>query len=176
MKTVLKTILIVVFFLFSLIFFLPKENLYYLGLQELQYEKIIINSKTIKDEAFTLKIKDSVIFYDEIQALKIKDINLDVYLLSNTLKISDIALDEMLQQFLPSKIKTLELSYTILDPLVVNIKANLTQAKAYGVFDITTNTIILNIKPSRQFLKLYKELLKNMKKQTNGEYQIEYKL
>jgi len=176
MKLVLKSILIFLIFLYSLVYFLPKENLYYFALEKLQNEKILINSKKIKDKFFSLNIKDSVIFYDSIKALEVSNIDLNIYLFTNSLNISNISLDDMLKRFLPSKIKTLEVSYTILNPLVVNIKANLVQAKVYGIFDITSNTVTLYLKPSKQFLKLYKDILKNMKKQENGEYKIEYKL
>lgn len=176
MKSLLKSLLIFIFFIFALLIFLPKENLYYFALKKAYEEKIFVNSKSIKDDGLSLSIQKSIIYYDDIQALKVENINLNLYLIHNTINIYDIALDDMLRQFLPSKIKSLEISHSILNPLVVDIKANLVQAKAYGSFDILTNTISLNIKPSKQFLVLYKKLLKNMKKLENGEYQIEYKL
>jgi hypothetical protein len=176
MKIFFKVMLILVIFIYSLIYFLPKENIYYFALEKLENNKVSINTQNIKDDKFSLKLNNLIIFYNNIQALKISSMNFNIFLFNNNIQVSNIELDDMLKQFLPSKIKTLEINYSIFNPLFVTINADLIQAKAYGNVDISRKTIILNIKPSKKFLRMYSKLLKNMKKQTNGEYRIEYKL
>ncbi|HIP13019.1 MAG TPA: hypothetical protein EYG97_01010 [Arcobacter sp.] len=176
MKLIFKSLLIFLFFVLSVLVFLPKENLYCLALEKLQNEKILINSKSIKDELLSLNINNSIIYYDGIQACKVSSVGINLYLFENSVNIYNIRLDDMMKQFLPPKIKSLNISHSLFNPLIININANLIQAKAYGSFDISTSTLTLYIKPSKHFVKSYKKLLLNMIKQENGEYKIEYKL
>lgn len=175
-KQILKYILLLGVFLIAFIAFAPKENLYFLLLDSLQKEKIIINSKKIEDRYLEFNIQNSDISYQGIDAVNIEELKIKTCLASSKVIIFNISIDDSMKQFLPSKIKTIKASHSILNPLFIDIKINLVQAKAYGVVDILEQKVILNLIPSQQFLKSYKKLLKQMKKQENGEYKIEYKL
>lgn len=175
-KSFIKYIGILVIFVASLLVFLPKENLYFLLLDKIKQEKVIVKNTKIQDDYYSFKLTNTDILYQGVKAVNIENLNIQTYLVSSKIEVSNIVLDDIAKQFLPSRIKTIQISHSVLDPLAVHIKANLIQAKAYGVFNLTTQTVVLNIIPSKQFIKSYKRLLKNMKKMKNGEYQIEYKL
>jgi len=175
-KNILKFLAIFILFLEALIIFLPKENLYFLALQEAKEHKVFVQNKTITDNYFSFELKNSTISYEGVQAATIENFNISTYLFSSKLKISNIFLDDLVKQFLPSRIKTVQISHSILDPLNIHIKANLIQAKAYGIFSLKLRKFIIYIKPSKQFLRSYKKLLRGAKKQKNGEYKIEYQL
>ena len=175
-KQIFKYILLLAIFLIALIAFAPKENLYFFLLESLQKEKIVVKTKDLEDNYLEFSIKNSEVSYQGIDAVNIKELNIKTYIVKSKIEILNISLDDSMKQFLPSKIKNIQLSHSILNPLFIDIKANLIQAKVYGVVDILEQKVILNLAPSKQFLKSYKKLLRKMKKQKSGEYKIEYKL
>jgi hypothetical protein len=176
MKRLFKILLIVVVFFVSLICLLPKENLYYFVLENLQKQKVLVNSQSLQSKCFSFGALDSTVQYDGIEAVSIKKINIKLYIVQTKLELYNISIDNSLKNILPSEIKKLEIYHSIINPVEVIIKAKLAGAKAYGVFNIVTNTLVLNIDASNKFKRSYSKIIKNMKKQENGEYQIEYKL
>ncbi|WP_164969779.1 hypothetical protein [Arcobacter sp. F2176] len=58
MKKIVKIILYVLFFCFSFILFLPKENFYFLFEKALMKKEIIISQEIIDDKMLYLKITD----------------------------------------------------------------------------------------------------------------------
>lgn len=76
MKKVLKTLLLTLFFILTLIYFFPKENLYFLVEEKLQKEKIIISNETIEFNFIGFFLKDFDLYYDGIKVAKIE--NLDI--------------------------------------------------------------------------------------------------
>jgi hypothetical protein len=175
-KGFIKFIFILAIFLGSLLVFLPKENLYYLALDMLKKEKVVVLNSNIEDKYYKFILSNTNIFYQKINIAKIKHLNIQTYLLSSKIEISNIVLDDIAKQFLPSKIKFVQISHSILKPLEIYIKANSIQAKAYGSINLQNRKVLLNIIPSKQFIRSYGKILKKMKKMKNGEYRFEYKL
>ena len=175
-KSFIKYILVFMVFLGSLLVFLPKENLYFFLLDKIKQEKIVVKNEKIQDDYYSFKLFNTNIFYQGVNGVKIENFNIQTYLFSSKIEIYNIVLDDIAKQFLPPRIKSVQISHSVLDPLVVHIKANLIQAKAYGTLNLKTRKVLLIVNPSKQFLKSYKRLLRKMKKMKNGEYQIEYNL
>jgi hypothetical protein len=74
-----KRICFVVVFLFSLIVFLPKENLYFQLKQQLQKYDISIENEKIVSKLFYLNIKDASLIIKGIDVAKLDDIKIYLY-------------------------------------------------------------------------------------------------
>ena len=71
-KKFLKFIGYFLFFIFMLIFFSPKENLYYLAEKELAKKSILISKESIKDSGFSFNIKKSLQLRQDMRLIIIR--------------------------------------------------------------------------------------------------------
>jgi len=176
MKTIIKLFILIIIFIGSILVFFPKENLYYYGVEKLHKEQIDIETTDIKDNYDGLYLQNTRVLYGGIKALNIQSIDIKTYIYQSSIILKDITINDNFKQFLPSKINYLIFKHTILKPNIIDININSNQIKAYGYIDINKMKLYLYLKPSKYFLKSYKQLLIFMKKEKNGEYKVEYKL
>ncbi len=76
MKKVLRFLLLSLFFIITLIYFFPKENLYFLIEEELQKEKIVISNESINFDFIGFSLEDFDLYYDGIKIAKIDDFDI----------------------------------------------------------------------------------------------------
>jgi hypothetical protein len=150
MRLILKFLTILVIFIYSLLFFLPKENIYYFALQKLHNEKIDIKTKNIEDKYIGINLKNNIIKYEGIKVATIEGISFKTLFFKTDIKINDFKVQKSLKRFLPFDMKCIEISHNILNPLVIDIKL------------------------SKQFDIKDKNIMKYLTKTSNG-YRYEYK-
>ena len=170
MVKVLKTIGFSLFFIASIMFFLPKTNFYYLVENELKKQNIVISNETIIESGFKLDIKDADVFFNSIKSAKVKDIEITSLLFYNSVDITDVKLYALAGSFFPTKIQNITFRYTILNPLNININANGGFGKAKATFSIVDKRLHLTINPSKKMLKRYKKTLRFLTKNKDGAY------
>lgn len=134
---ILRWIILVIFTCFSLVAFLPKQNLYYLVEQELKKYDIILSNEKFTSQLFGFRLKDA------------------------TLHIKGVYI---------SSLENVDVSFLGVDILSKEIGSATTSV------NINTQSIVINFKPTKNFIKKYKIILKYFKKQKMGVYQYEYKL
>ena len=173
MVKVLKYIGYVLFFITMLLFFLPKINLYYLAQQEMQKYEVNISQAKIEEKAFGLEMEHITITYKGIESAEIQKLESAFYLFYNTLNVYSIELSALVESYLPRKIKKLQVIYSVLQPLQINFEAEGEFGFAEGTFTIATRALLVHLKPSKIFLKEYKNSLRVLKKSENGEYYYE---
>jgi len=169
-KKFLKFIGYFLFFIFMLIFFSPKENLYYLAEKELAKKSILISKESIKDSGFSFNIKNAHISMQEIESAIVSDLKIDTFLFFNTINISNIAFANTFKNFLPLNIDSVKISYSILNPLNIVIKSNGGFGNMSGTFNISKRVLNLKIKPSKLMKTKYRQTLRNFRKNKDGEY------
>jgi len=158
------------FFFVMLIVFLPKENLYFALEKELKKENIIIYNETIEEGLFSLDLDESIINFQKIDIAKVDSINFNIYGLYNSLEATNIRLFTFSKNFLPSKISSLKLQYSVLDPLVITIYSKGDFGVLDGRYDFIKKLLQIKVIPSKKMLKEYKNTLRFLKKSQNGEY------
>ena len=173
-KSFLKSIIFFIIFLYLFVAFLPKENLYYFGLEQLKKYSVVVKNETIKEGYFDFELNKADIFFKGINAVHIEKIYLKSLLFDTTFLVEKIKVDEVFKRFVPAKIDKVLLKYSIFNPLFVNINLEAKGIRGYGFIDILNKKLIINLKPSKKFIRDYKMVLKKLKKQSNGEYKIEY--
>jgi hypothetical protein len=174
MIKILKYFLYTIFFIFMMIAFLPKENLYYFTLNKLKTLKVDVSQQNIKDNYFSLSVYDADIKYENIKACNIKDLTFLTYILSTKIILNNINIDNNLNKFIPNRLDNIIVKYSLFDPLKIEISSNFKDGSCTGSVDLSTSTIRLDINLSKFFIKKYHNIVKILKK--DGDiYRYEYK-
>jgi hypothetical protein len=177
MIKVLKGLFLVLLFIFSIIVFLPKEKMFDFAVQELKQFDIEIKNYDFQDKYFTFDIDNLNIYYKDIQTIQIEKIQINPFVLKNDVNLQAIKADKSLQQFVPSNIQKVAISYNILKPILIKIKAHSKQFKINGYFDMVESKVVLKITLSKVFKREYSKIVKFLKYNTQTkDYTYEYKL
>lgn len=159
-----------VFFLLALMYFTPKESLYFLLEKELKTYDVIISNEELKDSGFTLKLENAELFVKSIKSASAKEVNVKIFALYNSVTLSDITLSSVAASFIPLKIDELSVAYSILNPLKI---------KAYGVgefgeagaaFNLLDRTLHIDVQPSDKMKKEYRNSMRQLQKSEDGGY------
>jgi hypothetical protein len=150
MKIILKSLSVFILFVYMLLIFLPKENLYYLALEKLSAYKIELTNTKVQDKYVSLALENTNIKYEKIKVGSIDNIEIKSLLFKTTINIKNLKVQKSLKKFLPYDMKSIEIIHSILNPLVIDIKL------------------------SKQFKINNKEIMKYLTKTQTG-YRYEYK-
>jgi hypothetical protein len=173
-KFILKPIFYSILFYFVLLCFLPKESIYNYVLNELTKEKVYINQKEFTNHCTGLDIDSLKINYNSIDAVTIKSINFQSYLFYNQLNLSNITIDPSLKKFAPDTIKNMDITYSVLNPLAIQIKGGAKLFNFTGDINLIDRIILINISASKQFKRLYPTIMRQLKKVKSKDKKQEY--
>jgi len=171
MVKLLKFLAYILFFIFALIYFLPKQSLYYLAEQELEKQQVVLSNEEIVEKIFSLELQHSTLSYQSISSAEIAYIDIKLLAFYNLIIIHDINISSVASTFIPLNINSVEMKQTLLNPLNVVFKAQGEFGEAEGVFYILDKNVSLTLKPSSLMLKEYKSTLRELHKNEKGEYQ-----
>lgn len=175
-KGILKTIIYLLVFIYLIIYFLPKEQLYYFGLQEANNQEITVSNETFLNKEFGFSIKDANVQIKGIESATVKNLDTNILLFNNTIRANDITISASFKKFVPSSIENISIQHSIMNPLFVNIVFDGKDYRGDGYYDIVNQTLVINLYPSNKFVRTYSMLLKQMKKINAKEYRYEYSL
>ena len=168
-KIAIFTLNLLVFLIF-LIYFFPKENLYYLLEQNLQKAGIVLSDEKTKDKGLQFETRDTRLFYNGVEAAGIKKMRFDIFLFYNAIAIKEIRLQSIAQSFVPLSIERADIKYTIVDPLHIKARIKGEFGEATLFLHLLDKKVSVILSPSEIMLQKYKNSLKKFKKSENGEY------
>ncbi len=171
MVKILKFLAYVLFFILALIYFMPKASIYYLVEKKLQENKIILSHESVIDNGFSLKLKNADISYNSIESATVKEIDIKMLIFYNSFSVENIELSSIASSFVPLRIKSLDVKYTVLNPLNIVAKASGEFGEANANLNILDKNITILLTPSKQMLQKYKTTLSNFSKNQSGEYE-----
>lgn len=172
MKTVLKYFLYFTFFIFALWVFLPKSNLYYLAEKKLFEKNIIMTNESINSGLFDFVVSDSMILYQNTKMLKIEDVKLESFIFYSSVKLSNLEILDKYKKEYPVITNSVDLTYSVINPLYIEIKANGEFGKVRGKLDLMNQKLHLILTASSLMKKKHKKILRKMKLE-KGEYTYE---
>jgi hypothetical protein len=177
MKNILKKIIYAYLIVLIILSFIPFTNLYFLLNNQLQKNNIFINEKKVSSFLSTVKLNNVQLYYEDIKALKLDVFKVNIYLLYNSINISDITIDEGLKDFLPEKINEVTIYYSILYPTKAFISSDGDFGEVSGHIDFINRKVFITLIASNKFRKSFKKQLSLMQKLTNqvNGYIYEYK-
>lgn len=159
------------FFIFALLFFIPKISLYHYAEKEMQKQKLVFSNEEAIDKAFALSLHDIDLSYDSIESAKIQNVEIKLFVFFNHIRIENIELSDVAASFLPLKIHKLDIKYTLLNPLEIlaSSKGEFGEASArVNILDRNASVILI---PSELMKKKYTKTLRTLKKNTEGSYE-----
>ncbi len=169
-RKIFKFFAYTLFFLAVLIYFTPKVNLYYLLEHKLKEKSIVINDEEVSDNGLSLSIKDATINLKSIQSAKIKEIKIKVFGLYNNVSLTDISLASVVATMVPTKIQSISLSYSVIDPLHLVASAVGEFGDAHLSFGVVDGVLHMELHPSKKMLSSYRQTLRNLIKSKEGAY------
>ena len=168
-----KLLAYILFFFLALIYFMPKESVYYYLEKELLLNKVVLSDEEIKDSGFSLQLNNSKVSYDSIESADVENINIKIFLVYNSLSVSNVKLLDVASSFVPLHIDNINIKYTIFNPLNIVAESNGEFGQANAEVNILDRNMSVVLKPSQLMLKKYRATLRNLKKNEAGEYRYE---
>lgn len=169
-KKLLKFFAFSLFFVLALVAFTPKESFYFLLEQELQKFDVIISNENLQDSFFSLNIQNLEITTKGIDSVVVEDADVMLLLFYNSVSLENVKISSLIDAYAPSKVDTLHVRYTILNPFLVTAKGEGDFGQARAEFDILDREIKLFVTPSKLMLEKYKKSMRMLKIDENGEY------
>ncbi len=170
MKKFAKIFLFVILFIYTLVVFLPKKELYYLGERYLAKYKVYISNETLSDLGIAFFVKDGTIYYEGINGGKVESISVILTLLYNKIEISDVAISDDLKDLVPGNVKSVSATYGVWLPHLVSLEGN----GEFGEFDGDVNLIERKVKivfnPSKEVETKFTDQLRRFLKKTEEGY------
>jgi len=169
-KRLFKFVALSLFFIFALILFVPKESFYYLLEQNLKKYDLIISNEKLEDKVLSLNVQNLDISAKGIESLTIKEADIEILGLYNSVKLQNIQLSSLVENYLPAKIDKVDIYYTIFNPLVLHADGHGAFGDARITLRILDKNVTLVLEPSKVMLSKYRNSLRMFKKSKNGEY------
>jgi len=175
MKKIALFILYTILFIGALLFFTPKESLYYYGEEQLKPLGVVLGYEEAVDHGFTLEIQHAKLYVQKIKSANIGSIDIGLFLLYNSVTVNNVVLDKTFEQFFPPLVEHVTITQSIFNPLNVNAKAVGDFGEATATVDLLERKASVVLKPSKIMLSRYKNTLRQLKKSKEGDYRYEYK-
>jgi len=175
MKKIVLFLFYSLFFLAMLLFFTPKENLYYFGEEQLKSLGVVIGYEEVIDHGFSLEIRDAKLYIQKIKSANIASTTVHIFGLYNNINIENIVLDSTFEQFFPPLINHVSINHNIFSPQQVQAEAVGDFGEAQATVNLLERNISVVVKPSKLMLSRYRNTLRQLKKTKEGDYRYESK-
>jgi len=175
MKKIALSLFYTFFFLAALLFFTPKESLYYFGEEQLKPLGVVVAQEEVIDHGFTLEIKHAALYVKKIKSAKIKSIELHLFGLYNSVNITDIVLDDTFEQFFPPLINHVTMTQSIFTPTSLSAEALGDFGEATATLDLLDRNGSVTLRPSKLMRSRYKNTLRQLRRTKGGAYSYAFK-
>lgn len=161
----LKGLFWVVCFIWIVIAFLPKSNLFYLAENYLKEQKIIFNNEELHDYLGMFDVKNSEVYYDGLHVGNIDKVSIIPAILYNSISINNASFADNMKQFVPKNIKSLHVRHTLFYPIVAFISSSGDFGEIRGEINFYTKKLKLVLAPAENFASSYSAIASQFKKQ-----------
>ena len=169
-KKLAKFFAYTLFFILALIAFMPKESLYFLLEENLQKFGVVLSNEQLEESFFSLNIENMEISAKGIDSALVEEADITLLLVYNSVDVKNIKLSSLVESYLPSKIDTLHIRYTLINPFEVEAQSHGGFGDATIHFNIVDRNVSVILKPSKKMFQKYRNSLREFKKSQNGEY------
>ena len=161
--------------LVTVLYFIPKTNLYYKLEHKLQPYEIVIHNEHVDDKWFWLEITDAQLYIQKLESLHVQKTQIMLFGIYNKVDMEGITLASTLGHFVPNEIQTVNLRYALYDPFNVNA----TVVGNFGTAEIALNLYeglaTTSITASKLMKSRFSATLENFTRDKKGVYHYEYR-
>jgi hypothetical protein len=178
MLFLLKLVIYPLIFVLLIFAFLPTKQLYYF-IQHSVYKKfsITLEETQLNSMPFSFDIIDLNIGLDGERLATLNKLSLNTYVISNSLEISKIYIDDTLPLPYFKGLQNIKISYSLFKPLDIKIEIKspifIKGHIYFDIFNLSMN-VFMYVRPSQ--INKVKDITKYFKYQKKGVYVYEYKL
>jgi len=169
-KKMAKFFVYMSFFLFVLVAFSPKSSVYYFAEQELKKFGVVISDEKLDERLSSLNIQNLDISAKEIETALIQEADITLLLVYNSVNLTNIKLSSLVESYLPSKIDSLNITYTLFNPLYITADGVGEFGEVSAEVSIVDRNASVVLKPSKKMFTEYQKSLRMFKKSEDGEY------
>jgi hypothetical protein len=162
-----KAIVIILSIYLSLVFFMPKKELVYTGLNTLSKQMINFEIEKANDFWVFVDFKNITAIYDKMRVANIEDVRFLPYLFYNRLTLTGVEPKDEFRNMLDVVVLNATLTYTVINPFKADINVKTTIGEINGEFDIKSSRLKLVLIPNQKF-KSFR--YKNYFRKTKGGY------
>ena len=166
MQMAIKSIIVLLTIYISMMFFIPKTELYFFGEKQLKKYQVIIGEEHIENRIFDIKLTNGKLFIDGIDMASFEKINIQPTIFINIIKLKNFKPNQSLKKIVPVEIKAFLLHHTLLNPMKIDITINGNFGDGEGILDWDKKFIKIYLKPKKS--KSFNQLKKFLKKTKEG--------
>lgn len=171
MVKLFRFLLYVLFFLLTLMYFMPKQSVYYFAERELQKYNIVVSHETVDDNGLSLQVSNLDIYAQSIKSAHVHKLTISLFGLYNSFEAKGIKLESVVESMLPLEINKVSATYSILNPVNIILESEGAFGSISGSANIIDRKVVLLLKPSKLMVSKYRATLSNFKKLKGGEYE-----
>lgn len=175
MKKIALFFLYLILFFAALLFFTPKENLYYFGEEQLKSLGVVIGGEEAVDHGFSLSISHATLYVKKIRSAQVEKLDALILGLYNKISIENIVLDPAVEQFFPPEISHVNITHSLLSPLQIHGDAEGDFGSATAQINLADRNGTLIMVPSKMMRSRFRNTLRQLKKSKAGDYYYEFK-
>jgi hypothetical protein len=154
---ILRFIIYIILTIVFIFIFAPKKEILFFGEQMLSEYHINI-----------VKQPDATkIYYDDIFVAKVKTIEVNLMIYNNAINIKDITIDKDYEVFVPTKIDNIDITYTLLEPTLVDLTSKGEFGEVNVLYNILKDYVYAQLSPSAILLR-NKDIMNRFVKTKNG--------
>ncbi len=169
-KKIAKFFGYLLFFLFALVAFMPKESFYFLLEKELKKFEVVISGERVEERLFSLEIESLSVSAKEIELAEIESAKIMILGLYNSVAFENIELSSLIESYSPAHIERARVQYSIINPLEITAFIEGEFGEAELAFTLLNRELNARVKPSEIMHKKYQKTMRMLKKDENGEY------
>lgn len=161
------------FFIISMMIFLPQKNIFYIAEKFLAKNQTYISNEIIEQKLFGVDIKNMEIIFEDINIGNIQNIQMNFLGFHNKIVINKMVVKAGNFTFIPKNIDIVEATHSILSPLKILLYSQNDLGIINGFISLNDQKIFLELRPSKDAKVKYANVLKVFTAQKEGLYTYE---
>ncbi len=163
MQMVKKFFILLFIAWFALLFFMPKQELYYTLEKELAQQGVEINEESINEGIFSLTINNASVYVKGIKIATIEKVSFFTLLFYTKAEIDNLLLDDSLKAMAPQHTDKVLLTHSLLSVWTVPIHAEGSFGVVDGYADLKARKVRLNFIETKEIDSIKSQLKKDKK-------------
>ena len=176
MVRVLKFLAYFLFFMLMLYMTFPKTNAFYKVEELVSAYKVKLVAENMRERLFSLEVEHMSIAYEGVKAAELAQTEILLLGLYNSIDIEGVRLIGIVKSFMPEKIASVHIAYSLLHPFSIKAEVKGDFGKAKLSYSLQEKKVLVVLQPSALMQQQFQSSLRHFKKSKDGVYYYEKSL